>query len=50
MKKYTSEDVRREAEAYRKWADKRDKEQYMELIDFIRKNHGYLKRGQHEQV
>ena len=48
--KYTSENVRREAEAYRKWAKERDKEQYMKRLDFIRKNHGYLKRGHNEQV
>lgn len=29
---YTSEDVRREADAYREWARQRDREQFLETI------------------
>ena len=31
MVKYTSADVRREAEAYKEWARKRDREQFHEV-------------------
>lgn len=44
-KKFTSEDVRKNKEEYRAWAKAKDREQYMEHLQWLRENAHRLKRG-----
>lgn len=45
---YTSDDVRREADAYREWARRRDREQFIEIVAYKLKT--YNEMTYHENV
>lgn len=45
---YTSEDLRKDAEAYREWARQKDREQFTQYIEWVRSNREYIKRSHNE--
>lgn len=47
--KYTSEDVRRDAEEYREWARERDREQFVAYINWLRDHRQYIKKEQESE-
>jgi hypothetical protein len=46
---YTSEDLRKDKEDYKAWAKPRDREQFLEYVEWLRNNRGHLKRSREHE-